>query len=389
MPKQPQRSAQRITRRNLIAAGAAGLGTAALALAAPPAAASGASATPYGPRHRIRHRTVRTNGIRMHLAEAGDEDAPTVVLVHGFPELAYSWRHQLPALAAAGYHAVAPDVRGYGRTDAPRDLTGYSLRGNIADLNGLLDALGARTAALVGHDQGAGITWAAAELQPERFPAVAGLGVGHGPRLPKPMTEYIRENNPGRFNVVLYFQEPGVAEAELDADPDRTLRMTLYALSGQAPYDLVPRWLTGTPEGAGFLGPLPDPGRPSRWSGWCTDAEFACYVREFRRTGFAGAVRRYRTFDHDWHDLPQVGTHKIHQPALYVTGDLDSAYRFGALGPLREWVPGLRGVHIMPGVGHWTQQESPDEVNAHLIDFLHADFPPRRRTRRARRAAPD
>lgn len=377
-------------RRKVIATAAGG---AALALGSPgtASAAPGRTPGPYaghtGPtvphththahphaRHPVRHRTVRTNGIRMRIAEAGDERAPVVVLVHGFPELAYSWRHQLPALAAAGYHAIAPDVRGYGRTDAPRGARHYSLRENIADLNGLLDALGCRTAALVGHDQGAGITWPAAELHPERFPAVAGLGVGYGPRLPKPMTEFLRENNPGKFNVVLYFQEPGVAEAELDADPDRTLRMTLYALSGEAPPDLVPRWLTGTPEGAGFLDPLPDPGRPSGWSAWCTDAELAHYVQEFRRTGFAGAIRRYRAFDFDWHDLPEAGTHKIHQPALYVTGELDSAYRFGSLDPLREWVPGLRGIHILPGIGHWTQQESPDEVNEHLIDFLRAEY---------------
>ncbi len=367
-----------LNRRKMIQMGVAGLGAAALSFAAPATASESARRGAPHPEHRIRHRIVHANGIAIHIAEAGAPHAPTVLLVHGFPELAYSWRHQLPALAAAGYHAVAPDLRGYGRTDAPEDVMSYSLRNNIADLNGLLDALGSHTAALVGHDQGALITWPAAELQPERFPAVVGLGVDTGPRLPKPLTELIRENFPGKFNVVLYFQEPGIAEAELDADPGRTLRMTLYALSGQAPPDLVPRWLTDTPEGSGFLDPLPDPGRPSRWSDWLTDAEFACYVREFRRTGFAGAIRRYRTFDHDWYDLPEVGTHKINQPALYITGDLDSAYRFGdpELGDLREWVPGLRNIHIMPGIGHWTQQEAPEQVNAYLIDFLHAEYPP-------------
>lgn len=356
-------------RRRLLALGA-GVAVAATGVGAVAAAAPLSRPARTGPgRAAIRHRMVRTNGIRMHVAEAGE--GPTVLLLHGFPELWYSWRHQLPALAAAGFHAVAPDLRGYGHTDAPADVRGYSLRNNLADLTGLLDALGCRTAAVVGHDQGSTFAWAGAELHPERFVAVASLGVPYSPRLPMPLTQLIRLNYPGKFNVVVYFQQEGVAEAELNADPARTLRMTMYALSGQAPPDLVPRWLTGTPEPSGYLDPLPDPGRPSRWSDWLTDAEFAHYTKEYARTGFDGAIRRYRTFDFDWSDLPQVGTGKITQPALFLTGDLDSAYRFNTdLGPMREHVPGLRGTIVLPGCGHWTQQERPDEVNRHLIDFL-------------------
>jgi pimeloyl-ACP methyl ester carboxylesterase len=323
-------------------------------------------------RDRIRYRTVRTNGINMHIAEAGT--GPTVLLLHGFPESSYSWRRQLPALAAAGFHAVAPDLRGYGRTDAPADAADYSLRENLADLTGLLDALGTSSAAIIGHDQGATFAWAGAQLHPRRFPAVVALGVPYATRLPMPLTQYIRTNNPGKFNVVLYFQRPGVAEAELDADPARTLRMTLYALSGQAPPDLVPRWLNDTPEGAGFLDPLPDPGPPSRWCHWLTDREFGTYTREYERTGFDGAIRRYRTFDFDWADLPQVGTLKVTQPTLYLTGELDSAYRFSSLDPMRANVPGLRKIVVMPGCGHWTQQERSHEVNDHLVDFLRSEY---------------
>ncbi|MFI0480984.1 alpha/beta fold hydrolase [Actinomadura sp. 9N215] len=363
--------------------GAAGLATgvsaAGLATGVGPAsAAAGTSRTTA-----VTHRIVRTNGIDMHVAEAGR--GPAVLLLHGFPELWYSWRHQLPALAAAGFRALAPDLRGYGRTDAPAEVRGYTLRSNLADLTGLLDALGVRTAALVGHDQGAGIAWAGAQFHPDRFPAMVALGVAYSPRLPMPLTEYLRRNNPGKFNVVLYFQPPGVAEAELDADPARTLRMTLYALSGQAPLDLVPRWLLNTPEGAGFLDPLPDPGRPSRWCRWVSDAEFGRFAREFRRTGFGGALRRYRALDLDWSDLPQEGTLKVHQPTLYLTGELDSAYRLGgSLDPMREMVPGLRRIHVMPGCGHWTQQERPHEVNRHLIDFLRREYTRPRSQRRRR-----
>lgn len=317
----------------------------------------------------IRHRTVRVNGIDLHIAEAGD--GPVVLLLHGFPESSFSWRHQLPVLAEAGFEAVAPDLRGYGRSDAP-DTRGYSLRDNLADLVGLLDVLGAPTAAVVGHDQGAVIAWAAAQLRPDRFTALVALGVPYLPRPPRPLPQLLRERNPDKFNVVSYFQQPGVAEAELDADVARTLRKTLFALSGQAPPDLVPAWLLDTPDGSGFLDPLPDPGPPSKWSPWLTDAEFDEYTREFERTGFAGAIRRYRAFEHDWSDLPEVGVAQVTQPVLYITGELDSAYRFGSLDPMRAKAPGLREIVLLPGCGHWTQQERPRQVNEHLVAFLRA-----------------
>lgn len=310
--------------------------------------------------NEIRHRTVRANGIDLRIAESGD--GQVVLLLHGFPESSYSWRHQLPALAAAGFHAVAPDLRA------------ATLCENLADLTGLLDALDAPVAALVGHDQGAGIAWAAAQLDPERFTALVALGVPYAPRPPKPLPQLLRERNPDRFNVVTYFQQQGVAEAELDADVAATLRMTLFALSGQAPQELVRAWLLDSPADSGFLDPLPDPGMPSRWSPWLTDAEFDVYVREFERTGFAGAIRRYRAFEQDWFDLPEVGTTEVTQPTLYIAGELDSAYRFGSLDPMRAMVPGLREVVLLPGCGHWTQQERPAEVNEHLITFLLAEF---------------
>ncbi|MDL4776886.1 alpha/beta fold hydrolase [Actinomadura xylanilytica] len=357
--------------------GVAGLATAGVA-AGSGMASAGAVPGPAddgvtGGRFAVRHRIVRTNGIDMHVAEAGR--GPVVLLLHGFPEFWYSWRHQLPVLAAAGFRAVAPDLRGYGRTDAPKVAGGYSLRDNLADLTGLLDALGVRGAAVVGHDQGATVAWAGAQLYPERFPVVVSLGVPYPGRLPLPITQYMRQTNPGMFNVVVYFQRQGVAEAQLDADVDRTLRMTLFALSGDAPADLVPRWLMRTPEGSGYLDPLPDPGRPSHWSHWLGDAEFGHYVREFGRTGFAGAIRRYRSLDFDWSDLPEIGTLKVGQPALYVTGDRDSAYVFNKdLDPMRAMVPGLRDVVVLRGCGHWTQQERARQVNGRLVRFLRSEY---------------
>jgi pimeloyl-ACP methyl ester carboxylesterase len=334
---------------------------------ASPVAAAGKDAR-QGAAGRVRHRIVRANGIDIHVAEAGH--GPTVVLLHGFPELWYSWRHQLCSLPAAGYHVIAPDLRGYGGTGAPADPRRYTLREHLADLTGMLDVLGVEHAALVGHDQGAAVAWAAAQLLRERFPALVALGVGFSPRAPRPLTEMILQNNPGKFNVVLYFQAPGSAEAELDADPAKTLRMTLHALSGDAPAEVAERWLLHTPEDSGYLDALPDPGPPSAWSSWLTDREFDEYVAAFRRTGFAGAIRRYRALDLDWSDLPEVGTIRVTQPTLFVAGEWDSAYRFSSLEPTYAMVPGLRDVVVLPGAGHWTQQECAGAVDEHLLAFL-------------------
>ena len=177
----------------------------------------------------ITHRTVKTNSINMHIAEAGR--GPLVLLVHGFPESWYSWRHQLPALAAAGYHAVAPDVRGYGRTDAPEPIEAYSMKNMTADMAGVVDALGEKTAVVVGHDWGAPIAWHSALLYPDRFRAVAGLSVPYTPRAPMPPTQLFKQVFANQFFYILYFQKPGVAEAELQADVRKSMRLFLYMAS--------------------------------------------------------------------------------------------------------------------------------------------------------------
>ncbi|MUN41581.1 alpha/beta fold hydrolase [Actinomadura litoris] len=204
---------------------------------------------------QITQHTVTVNGIAMHVTEAGEGSA--VVPLHGFPELAYSWRHQMAALAEAGYRAIAPDIRGHGRTDAPVGVEAYGMRTMMADITALMDALEVSEAAMVGHDQGALLAWALAEAHPERVRAIIALGVPYHPKPPMPLTQMLAEHNPGRFNVVNYFQQPRVPEQELEADVRATLLRVFAAQSGDAEPDLVPRWLTGTPAGAGFLDALP------------------------------------------------------------------------------------------------------------------------------------
>ena len=309
----------------------------------------------------IAHRTIETNGIKMHIAEQGE--GPLVVLLHGFPESWYSWRHQLPALAEAGYHAVAPDVRGYGRTDAPEAIESYSMRTMTADIVGLLDALGEQTAVVVGHDWGSPIAWSCALLYPERFSALAMLSVPYGPRAPAPPTQLFKQVFADNFFYMLYFQKPGVAEAELEADVRKSMRVFLHAVSGEAPEGaLAPKHKDAT-----FLEGMPE---PERLPSWLTEADIDYFVGEFERTGFRGGLNRYRNMDRDWEELPQLAGAKIQQPSLFIAGERDPVAAFTNAAALNENVPNLRNVVMLPGCGHWTQQERPAEVNAALIEFL-------------------
>ncbi|MFI1915986.1 alpha/beta fold hydrolase [Nocardia sp. NPDC020380] len=313
---------------------------------------------------QIRHVTIPVNGLNMHVAEAGS--GPLVLLLHGFPELGYSWRHQLPALAAAGYRAVAPDLRGHGRTDGPSDVDGYGMAEHIADAVALLDALGAQTATLVGHDWGANTAWAAAELHPERFTSIAALSVPHRPRSPRPPIEMLRTFTGDRFNWMLHFQEPGLAESEFSADVPRAMRLMLYGLSGDAG-DLGVHLLTELPRNAVLLNEIPEPPTPLSW---LTTADLSYYSTEYERTGFTGALNRYRNADRDWHHLPTLATNPLPQPALFLAGALDTAVRYGNLSTMRDLAPNLADPIVLPGAGHWIQQERPAEVNAALIEFL-------------------
>jgi len=316
------------------------------------------------------HRTVEANGLRIHLAEAGT--GPLVVLCHGFPESWYSWRHQLRALSEAGYHAVAPDMRGYGQTERPEEIERYTLLHLVGDMVGLLDALGEAQAVIVGHDWGGPVAWHAALLRPDRFRAVVGLSVPFRPRGPVRPTSVMPQTEEAEF-YQLYFQRSGVAEAELERDPRLSIRASLYSGSGNGlrtggmfgePVGMVPR-------NGGFLSGLTD---PAVLPAWLTDADIDFYVGEFARTGFSGGLNWYRNIDRNWELLAPFAGMRVTVPALYIAGDRDLVVAFrGAdqlIANLSKFVPKLRATIMLPGCGHWTQQERAPEVNAAMIDFL-------------------
>ncbi len=309
------------------------------------------------------HRIVRANGIDIHIAEQGS--GPLVLLLHGFPELWYSWRHQLPALAAAGFRAVAPDVRGYGRTEVPQRVESYSMREMTADAVGILDALGVDQAVVVGHDWGAPIAWHCALMYPERFRAVIALSVPFQPRSDAmPPTQAFKRIFGDNFFYILYFQAPGVAEAEFEADVRRSLLLSLVNLSASARSEQA---LAGRPRTSTMFG---DAKMPASLPEWLTEADLDYYVSEFERTGFRGGLNRYRNMDRDWSELARLQGAKVMQPALFIAGQNDPVRGFTRVDAMSGHVPNLRKTVLLPDCGHWTQQERPSEVDAEIIDFL-------------------
>ena len=312
-------------------------------------------------------RMIESNGIRLNIAEQGK--GPLVLLCHGFPESWYSWRHQLGALAAAGFHAVAPDMRGYGKSDRPEAIDQYTLFHLVGDMVGLLDALQAPNAVIVGHDWGATVAWHAALLRPDRFRAVVGLSVPFRPRGNARPTSMMPRTANAQF-YQLYFQDPGIAEAELERDPRANLRNILYGGSGDAKrgdganIGMVPHggnWLRGA-------------AAPATLPAWLSERDVDFYAGEFKRTGFRGGLNWYRNVDRNWELMAPFAGARVTVPALYVGGDRDFVVTFPGmdqlLANLKRFVPGLRGVQMLGGCGHWTQQERPGEVNAAIIDFL-------------------
>ena len=294
---------------------------------------------------------------------------PLVILVHGFPESWYSWRHQIAPIAAAGHTVCAIDVRGYGGSGKPEAVEAYALERIVGDLVGLAQALQPGVPAiLIGHDWGAPIVWNASLTHPEHFRAVAGLSVPFAGVPNRPFTEIFREHftSKGRFFYQEYFQEPGVAEAEAEADPREFVHHMMYAISGDVPRgDYFDK-----PLGATFLAGLPDP-QPVAW---LTDADLDFYEGEFRASGFRGPLNRYRNHERDHAWLQGWQGKRIEQPSLFIGGDRDPAtFLFGAVtdpvGMMQHFAPRVEG-HVLKGVGHWTQQEAPQEVNRLLLDWL-------------------
>ncbi len=320
------------------------------------------------PSAALHHRTVEAPAGRLHLVEQGT--GSLVLLVHGFPESWYSWRRQLPALAAAGYRAVAIDVRGYGRSSKPAATDAYRMLDLVEDNAAVVRALGEENAVIVGHDWGSTIAATSALLRPEVFSAVGLLSVPYAPPGgPRPTSVFGQIGGPEEEFYVSYFQEPGRAEAEIEPDVRGWLAGFYAALSA----DTMPA--QGEPDphfvarGGGRLrdrfpvGPLP---------AWLTEDDLDVYAAEFERTGMTGALNRYRSMDRDWEDLAPHRGAPVEQPSLFIGGTLDASttWMSDAIDAFPTTLPGLTAAHLLDGCGHWAQQERPEEVNRLLTDWL-------------------
>lgn len=309
-------------------------------------------------------RTLQVGSIRMRVATQGR--GPLVLLCHGFPELWCSWRSQMAALAAAGWRAAAPDMRGYGGSDAPADPAQYTLLHHAGDLVGLVHALGESQAVVVGHDWGAPAAWHAALLRPDLFRAVAGLSVPYSPPGPVDLLTALEQQGIHNF-YMQYFQQAGVAEAELQADVAATLRRATFSLSGDGAGGVAGLLQPGT----GFLHNTVD---PQTLPAWVDTGDLAYATSEFQRTGFQGGLNWYRAIRPSWELLAAWRGAVVRQPALFIGGASDDVLRFpaskAAIARFDRTLPGLRGCHILEGAGHWVQRERAAAVNTLLLDFL-------------------
>jgi pimeloyl-ACP methyl ester carboxylesterase len=313
----------------------------------------------------IAHRRVEANGIGLHIAEAGQ--GPLVLFCHGFPETSHSWRHQLRDVAAAGYHAVAPDMRGYGLSDRPAEIDQYTIFHLVGDMVALVGALGASSAVIVGHDWGAPVAWTSALLRPGLFRGVAGLSVPYRPRGSTPPTTFMPRTDAAEF-YQLYFQAPGVAEAELERDVRLALRKILTSGFGRSAdiegVGMVRR-------GQGFLDAMtPPPDLPP----WLTAADLDAFEAAFVHSGFSGGLNWYRNLDRNWSLLAPFTHRLVEVPALFMVGDRDLVYRLPGMAKsvanLCDCVPNLTDTIVLPGCGHWIQQERAEEVTTALLRFL-------------------
>jgi pimeloyl-ACP methyl ester carboxylesterase len=321
-------------------------------------------------------RIVTVNGVDLRVIDSDPDglepEAPLVVLCHGFPELAYSWRHQIPALVRAGYRVIAPDQRGYGGSTRPAPVEDYDIVHLTDDILGLVDEAGAEQAVVVGHDWGAMVAWGFARRHPGRTRGVVGMSVAFTPRPSSPPVETMRALFQGMFFYVVYFQEPGVADADLNSDPAGTMRGMLAGLNTTVARENQADLLSAD-DGRGFVerlattAPLPD---------WLQQSELDHYIAEFARTGFTGGINWYRNFDRNWKLDEALGDTRITVPALFITGAADPVRMMTPPTGMDGWVTDLRDTVVVAGAGHWVQQEKPDEVNEALLTFLRAVAPP-------------
>lgn len=311
-------------------------------------------------------KSVTANGIVQRYAECGT--GPLVLFCHGWPESWYSWRHQMLHLSAAGYRCVAPDMRGYGGTEAPEEIERYTILDLVGDMAALVRELGETQAVVVGHDWGAPVAWHCALLRPDMFRAVAGLSVPWAVRGKIDLISSLHKQGITRF-YMQYFQQPGVAEAEFEQDVRTSLRRIYFTGGGEM--DKSGKGFAVLPETGGFLVNTVD---PESLPHWLSEADLDWFAGEFTRAGFRGGLNWYRNLARNWRLTAPWHGCPITQPSLFIAGSRDGVLRFPAsmqqIEAFPRTLPGIRGCHILEGPGHWVQQERPDEVNRLLLDFL-------------------
>lgn len=320
----------------------------------------------------VSFRFIESNGITMRIAEMGNS-GPLLLLAHGWPESWYSWRHQIVSLANAGYRVVAPDMRGFGETEAPADVDDYDVIHTSADLVGVLDALGEETAVLVGHDWGAIIAWQTVLLYPTRFTALINMSVPYRGRSAVSPMDRMRQSAGDNFHYIVYHNEPGgLAEAEYDANP-RGLISNLY-LAIAANSETEPPKVTDPLRSAG--GWIDRLGEPTRLPDWFTEKDLNYIVSQFEKAGFRGGVNYYRNFHRNWEITEHLTDAKISIPTLFIAGEEDfvigGSSKEQLTASMGRVVEDLRNVVLIPNAGHWVQQEAPVETTAAMLDFLNS-----------------
>jgi pimeloyl-ACP methyl ester carboxylesterase len=308
----------------------------------------------------ITHKYAIINGIKYHYAESGN--GPLVIMLHGFPELWYSWRHQLAALGKAGYHAVAPDLRGFGESEVTPDVRDYSLFQHASDVKALIDHIGAKEVVVVGHDWGANLMWIMPMLYPKTVKAVVSLSIPFYPEPRNPAE--IRKKWPSVFTN---FEKKGVIEAEFEKEPERFFRLFFYGLSGEAPAGTLNKLFVQSTPNDKLIDLFP---QTDKLPTWLTQKDIDYYVNAYKKTGITGALNFYRNTDEDYPELKEVYKKGIKQPVLFIGGGEEGAVKFGSTEPMKAALPNLKKIIILPGCGHWVQQERSAEVNAAIIEFL-------------------
>ncbi len=305
------------------------------------------------------------NGITLSIYCAGPENGRPVWLLHGFPECWYSWRSQMTALAEAGYRVYAPEMRGYGDSSAPEEVEAYQILTLCADIQGAMDALGHTDVCMIGHDWGAPVAWHLGLLEPARVSVLGAMSVPFGGRPKRPAIDIMREANAGRFNYIVYFQEPGIAEAELNADIERSMRLLI---GGNSEIFLHPK-----PADAQFLEGLEV---PATLPDWCNEQDFAVYLSTLNKHGFHGPLNWYRNFRQNWETTEFLAGRQVLQPTLFLLGEEDPVGKLEAytVKKMAELVPQLES-HVLSDCGHWIQNEQAGRVNELLLEFLARHYP--------------